>query len=373
MNNRHSNIELLRIIAMLMIIGYHIFVHCINVQLTDPTSITELHNFWYCTPQFSKKLCLLALISPMGQIGNTVFLLISGYFMVSKKTINLGNISKKLLLQLVFAACMLGFASIALYRLAGDKPLALFDFDSFNWMSWYAGYYFLVIVIARLGLNAWLQKCDRAQYAMLTIALFASVQLSWSATLLTNLTKGLDTLVIGVFLYTLGGYIKRFDPFRAIKSWAGIAFLVLLNLFVLGNFYIRTAARILAYNPESGKLFLPDIPLYLPIQLIPILMGVTVFELFRRIELRPHSVINFIAASTFMAYVLHDNTLFRKLWSWINWVALLHNQFGQFWVSYLACTLATFMAGFVCYCLYLLLGHICTKAKPLIMKREKAQ
>ena len=112
MNNRHSNIELLRIIAMLMIIGYHIFVHCINVQLTDPTSITELHNFWYCTPQFSKKLCLLALISPMGQIGNTVFLLISGYFMVSKKTINLGNISKKLLLQLVFAACMLGLSLI---------------------------------------------------------------------------------------------------------------------------------------------------------------------------------------------------------------------------------------------------------------------
>ena len=29
---RNSNIELLRVIAMLMIIGFHIILHCVNVQ-----------------------------------------------------------------------------------------------------------------------------------------------------------------------------------------------------------------------------------------------------------------------------------------------------------------------------------------------------
>lgn len=32
---RNSNIELLRIFAMIMIIAYHIYIHCVYTQLTD--------------------------------------------------------------------------------------------------------------------------------------------------------------------------------------------------------------------------------------------------------------------------------------------------------------------------------------------------
>lgn len=108
MNKRNSNMELLRITAMLMIIVYHIFLHCINVQLVDANSIQKLGNDWYCHPWFSKKLCVLAVISPMGLAGNAIFLLISGYFMAHKKLMDLTKISKKLLLQLGFAAVTLG-------------------------------------------------------------------------------------------------------------------------------------------------------------------------------------------------------------------------------------------------------------------------
>lgn len=38
---RSANIELLRIVAMLMIIMYHIICHCVNVQLTDGASIAR--------------------------------------------------------------------------------------------------------------------------------------------------------------------------------------------------------------------------------------------------------------------------------------------------------------------------------------------
>ena len=33
--SRSSNMELLRICAMLMIVAYHIYTHCISCQLTD--------------------------------------------------------------------------------------------------------------------------------------------------------------------------------------------------------------------------------------------------------------------------------------------------------------------------------------------------
>lgn len=73
---RSSNFELLRIVAMFMIVLYHIYIHCISGQLTDGG--TGL----FTTPQFSKKLTILALIAPMGMIGNHIFILISGYFIL---------------------------------------------------------------------------------------------------------------------------------------------------------------------------------------------------------------------------------------------------------------------------------------------------
>lgn len=94
MNKRNSNMELLRITAMLMIICYHIFYHCINVQLTDIDWISKSGSNFFCYPRFSYKLCILAIISPMGQIGNAIFLIISGYFMVPKEYIDLLKISK---------------------------------------------------------------------------------------------------------------------------------------------------------------------------------------------------------------------------------------------------------------------------------------
>lgn len=89
MNKRSSNMELLRIVAMLMIICYHIFYHCINAQLTDINLIAKYGNDCFCYPCFSYKLCILAIISPFGQIGNALFLIISGYFMAHKEKIDL--------------------------------------------------------------------------------------------------------------------------------------------------------------------------------------------------------------------------------------------------------------------------------------------
>ena len=117
LKKRNSNIELLRIFAMLMIIAYHICCHCINVQLMDEESILTMQNGWFCHPIFYKKLLLLALISPMGQAGNAIFILISGYFMAHKgKNVDLTSISKKLLLQLGFAVLMLCVASSIIYE-----------------------------------------------------------------------------------------------------------------------------------------------------------------------------------------------------------------------------------------------------------------
>ena len=82
---RSSNMELLRICAMLMIILFHIVRHCVSIQLTDGGSIARWGNGLFNYPAFYRKLLILVSIMPLGIIANAIFILISGYFMINKK------------------------------------------------------------------------------------------------------------------------------------------------------------------------------------------------------------------------------------------------------------------------------------------------
>ena len=51
---RSSNMELLRIVAMFMIVMYHISYHCVRFQLVDKNSIDRMANGLFCYPDFYK-------------------------------------------------------------------------------------------------------------------------------------------------------------------------------------------------------------------------------------------------------------------------------------------------------------------------------
>lgn len=360
--------ELLRITAMLMIIAYHIYVHCISGQLTDTNSIQEMGNDWFCRLGFSKRLCLLAVIAPMGQVGNAIFILISGYFMAEKKSIDLTKISKKLLLQLGFASVTLGLASIYAYHNITEFPIKLIQFSAFNWMSWYVGYYFIVIVIAKVFLNRFLENLEQKNYVMFMMAAFALVQFGWSTSVISNLGGGLDTVCTGIFLYSLGGYVKKYNPFGTLRLWVVLATIMITNLIVIGNFYINTAGNILTYDSNSGNMFIQSIPGYGNNQIVPIVLGIAAFELFRRFRTPSSRCVNFIGASTFMAYLLHDNEFFYKIWNTQDWITLLHENILRFCGIYLLWIFKTFAAGLLCYAAFVAAGKVLNLCKPLIIK-----
>ena len=363
--------ELLRITAMLMIIAYHIYCHCISGQLTDTNSIQKMGNDWFCHPWFSKRLCLLAVIAPMGQVGNAIFILISGYFMAEKKSIDLTKISRKLLLQLGFASVALGLASIYAYHNITEFPIELIQFSAFNWMSWYVGYYFIVIVIAKVYLNNFLKNLEPQNYVMFMMVLFALIQFSWSTSVISNLGGGLDTVCTGIFLYSLGGYVKKYNPFATLKLWVVLAIILITNLVVIGNFYINTAGNILAYDPDSGNLFIQSIPGYENNQIVPVVLGIAAFELFRRFRVPGSKVVNFMGASTFMAYLLHGNEFFYKIWNTQDWITLLYENVLQFCCKYLLWALGTFATGLLCYAIFVVAGRALNYCKPLAIKSVK--
>ena len=179
---RASNIELLRIIAMLMIIVHHIVAHCISTQLTDQGSIKRLGNGLFSTPAFFKKIYLLSAIYPLGLTGNAIFMLISGYFMVARgKNIDLLKISKKLLMQFFFSVAVLVLVSNVVFHLWGSLHyISMVSFMDYTDMSWYIGYYFSVIVLAVLFLNDFLLKRTKREYEIFLVIIFAVTQFLFS-------------------------------------------------------------------------------------------------------------------------------------------------------------------------------------------------
>ena len=361
---RSSNLELLRIVAMLMIIAFHIYWHCVSGQLTDPDSMERMGNGLFSVPLFYKKLLLLTVFSSFGRAANVIFMTLTGYFMVAKgREIRLIPIAKKLLLEQGYAAVLLLITSLLVFRRNPDSCTTLTEINLFNSMSWYVGYYFLVMLLARLFLNRYLEKLERKQYRLFLFALLCMTQFKWIIKLLNGVTGNLVILVTGVFLYSLGGYIRRYQPFARVRTWAifGVIFGIYVLLFL--STYAGVQNRIQDYYREaSTDPFIQYIPNVGDNSIVAILLGVSLFELFRRIKMPCCRVINYLGGATFMIYLVHDNSFFYSLWDKQDWITLLCMHPIGFLLRYGIWTVRTFVYGLIAYLGYRLLCRLCRKA-----------
>lgn len=128
------------------------------------------------------------------------------------------------------------------------------------------------------------------------------------------------------------------------------------------SYYNRTMTRLSEYL-QSGSTdpFLPIFPLYLYWSIVPFLMALCLFELFRRIHIGSNRMINFIGASTFMTYLIHNNDCFNTVWDRYNWSGALYNQPVIFVIHLLVCTALTFWVGIIVYAIYCLLVNVAKK------------
>lgn len=370
---RSSNIELLRIIAMLMIITFHIFKYSITAQLSEYQPILNDGDPLFNQPRFFYQLFLLCFISPLGKAGNAIFLTISGYFLVrNEKGINIKKTFIKIITQLGFCATLLTLLSfLTTFFNNGMYHLDLLNITIFNSMSWFVGYYFSVIVIAYVFLNKFLENLSKEKYTVFLMILFAVSELGWTSGLLDRLASGLRILLTGVFLYAFGGYIKLYDPFKKIKTYVFYLIILLSFAMVFVSYYNVTTTKIDIYN-ISGEIgnFLQSIPGYKDNSIIAIVIGLSLFEIFRRININYNKSINFIASSTLMIYLFHDNKFIHSIWSVKDWITDLYYRPNIFVLKLLLTAFVTFLVGFVVYLLYLLLLELFKKLKPLFMKKE---
>lgn len=299
-NDRQSNIELLRIVAMSMIVILHFLCHGITEK--------EMSRFLY------------ELICTYCSVGVNLFFLISGYFRI--------RALMKSIARLVFTVLFFDFVNyLLLYFTVG--PAALYD-----WMStlffpvsrspyWFLQVYLFMIICSPL-INRGIDGMTLNNLRLFILVFSAFTCYSCGVGHNGSNSNGY-TFLQGVYMYCLAAYLKRdnwlMSRLKGVKC-------------IVTAFVMLTLGAILVYY--SKKSLLIDYNGF-----IIIITSVLIFAYFVNLDIKSKTV-NIIASGALGCYLLQDGQFgHRYLYATINSVftsdplycslAYLTVQFISFW------------------------------------------
>lgn len=284
-NERKSNFELLRIIAMISIIMFHYSDHgCSDITYDNALAINAAFEY------FSRI---------GGGLGNCVFMIMTGYFM-SKSQFKIKKIVK-IWSQVFFYSIM----SYIVVCIAGKTVLSGKDLmESLMPITsnqyWYFTAYIIILFLSP-GINLAFEELEKRQL------LFMLIGLSWFFSIMSLF--GYYQLIsdnrVGVMLllYSLGAYIRKYyEKKQSDYLWIEVTCGILLLFLLSGISIFFDKFEYLKPVFKSRFEFIWGI------EKTPIIVLSTIlFLVFKNLNIRLNKIINWIAASTFGVYLLHMN------------------------------------------------------------------
>lgn len=214
---RQSNIELLRIVAMLIIIGSHYIRYGVMVASTDAA-----REIWQQGSAVNKVLSCLFL--PGGAVGVAIFFLISGYFSCEKEGYKPLHGIKKTVLECLFYGVILTILFLILFAV-GYRPadvqgltrichmiLASIFVPATSGLWWFITTWVFLMLLSPL-LNKVAAWDKRSFTIFLVLYLFLCVTLD------TALVAPYYNLERAVFFYLAGAYIKKYADLERVRRF----------------------------------------------------------------------------------------------------------------------------------------------------------
>jgi len=276
---RDSNIELLRIVAMILVL----VVHASFLSLGEP-DMDDLASFPVDT-------CLRVLSQSLSIVCVNVFVLISGWFGIKS--------SLSRFLCFLFQVYFLELFVYALYLISGKIDTIHFR----DWMNillcndyWFVKAYIILYLFAP-ALNAWLEMTPKKQIEQFLFLFFTIQTLLdfwWGTSFSAAGYSGLSFMG----LYVLARYIRLYpNKFSQQNKYVDLAIYLVLtmltSLATLVQIYTRGAA---------GWFYYYDSPFV-------ILAAIYLLLFFTKMSIRS-KVVNWVAVSCFAAYIVHCCPLF---------------------------------------------------------------
>ena len=330
LKKRESNIELLRILAILFIICFHYAYKSGYVLETLNINSIIIKSFWF-----------------LGELGVSLFVLITGYFQIKDK------FSLKKLIKLILEVNFYYLLSIILEYIIENimtiehakvtLPQFYFStlFPVIAGEYWFATSYILIYIFSPF-LNKFIKSMSKNEYKKLLILLIVI----WSIIptifgFYRNSTESLlfyNRLIWMGILYFLGAYIRLYSIKILEKRKNAIIFsIVACSTLILGI--------ILIYKYQN--FFTTEIAYFWTPNSIPILMlSISIFSIFLKLRVKNNKIINLFASTTFGIYMLHDGPLANILWK--NIFKTLQCLNSPYYFIYIIChTFIIFIVGSV--------------------------
>jgi len=268
---RQSNIELLRIVSMLLVL----LIHYTNVYPFTPETVSSapLPTFLHIELKSLSSVCV------------NCFILISGYFGIRWRAKSIVSLIFQILFWLFVGSLLASFLGIAYHDVFFKVVVSYFG------ARWFVPAYIGLYIIAPV-LNKFIESCSVSELGRYILIFYL-----WS---------------------TIIGYLCVSYEFNE-----GMSIISLVGLYMIGNYVGRTQVRI--FNLSSGA----NLVIYLGLSLVMsigyflalclginkcpigylnpvvILMSVYLFLFFKRLSLGQLKFVNYIAVSAFAVYLFH--------------------------------------------------------------------
>lgn len=307
---RSSNLELYRIIVMLLIVAHHYVVNSGLTAADGPIFLDSL----------SAKSIFLLLFGMWGKAGINCFVLITGYFMCKSKI----TVKKfaKLLLEIYFYNIII----YLIFLLAGYSEFNLIDFvkmmlpikavaDGFT--SCYLLFFLCIPFLNILVHN----MTEKQHLSLLALCCFMYVIIGT----IPKIEVRFNYVTWFCVLFFIGSYLRLYPKnlFSNTKLWVGLTAISIiasacsvLAMLWLGN-YLNLSGGYYWFVADSNKF-------------LALVTAVTSFMLFKNINIKNSRFINAVASSTFGVLLIHANSDTMRQWLWKDTL----NNVGAYYASY---------------------------------------
>ncbi len=288
MKERKSNFELLRILAMLTIPMFHLLMY---------NGIFGM--------DWSGKLILAILLNVGGAIpADYVFMSISCYFWVNKGKDDI-DIKRHLCKWLALAINVAVIYALrygvlhGLYGACDDLFVGLFLLHG----AWWYIYTYLIMMLIYPALNILLQKSGKAFLLILlsiVIVIFIILGITADHTIMGD-------LLCFIMVYLIIGICHKYYSEVRLKNQTGIIIVIACYVIMV---VICLCSKYYANQYWSMEFANKVIMLILGKRsVLGAIMGITLFNIFKDIDIKYNRAVNFIGKSTFYVFLLHETLL----------------------------------------------------------------
>ncbi len=296
MQSRQLNFELLRILAMFLVLTVHANFLVFRLPPADFYRTFDAENFLRIYAEAISLVCV------------NVFILISGYFSIKLKWSGL----VKFIYQVLFLRLSV-FTLFCAIGLCNFSMKELFVRFLPTKAGWFVGAYLLLMLLAPL-LNAFVEKCSRKElYTYTAVYLLVQSVIDWVARDSEIFNNGYSALSFAG-LYLIGRCLALYPPdfiVRLSKKHYMSSFLVLA---LLNSCFLYATAHYIPHHIKTWTGLFMDYssPLL-------ILQSVCLFLTFRSLSVNNDGcksrIVLWFSSSAFAVYLLHTDPLVYKYFS----------------------------------------------------------